>query len=135
MAGFIAENNGQDVVRCSACNRYQYNAPRVETGRKVRTLASREGVPVGQRSRILDAHDHCCIACGRRPPDIRLELDHIIPRDVAAKFDILDDLIDSPANLAPLCAECNSGRRLTDGPSVRLMYRCLLIQAKRQTAA
>ena len=44
--GTIRESGGQDVVRCAKCATYQYNAPRVETGRKIRSLATREGVTV-----------------------------------------------------------------------------------------
>jgi 5-methylcytosine-specific restriction endonuclease McrA len=124
--GVIRTVGLQDTVRC-ACGKFQYNAPRTETGRKQRTLASREGITPSMRARILDRHDHACIACGKRPPEVRLELEHMISREVAAEFDLLDDLIDSEWNLAPMCAECNSGHRWLKRPAVRLMYRCLMM--------
>lgn len=123
--GLVDERGGQDCVFCASCNRWQYNAPRVETGRKVRTLASREGITPSMRARILDRHDHACIGCGKRPPEVRLELEHIISRELAAEHDMLDDLIDSEWNLAPMCPECNSGHRWLGRAQVRLMYRCL----------
>lgn len=43
---------------------------------------------------------------------------------------MLDALIDSEWNLAPMCRECNSGKRVLGEPSVRLMYRVLLMKAQ-----
>lgn len=125
--GVIRTQGLQDCVYCAGCHRYQYNAPRTETGRKPRTLATREGITPSMRARILDRHDHACIACGKRPPEVRLEMEHIISREVADDFGLLDELIDSEWNMAPMCAECNSGHRWLKRPAVRLMYRCLMM--------
>lgn len=127
--GRIVTRSGQDVVYCNDCDRYQYNAPRLETGRAQRSLASRPGITVSQRARVLAVHDYACVSCGRRPPDIELQLAHIISREIAAKYEMLDALIDSEWNLAPMCAECNSGDAFVSEPSVRLMYRVLMIKA------
>lgn len=127
--GYIVEKGAQDVARCAQCDRYQYCAPRFETGKATRTLASRPGLTPSQRARVLDAHDHACIGCGRRPPAVTLDLDHLISREDAERHGFLDDLIDSEWNLAPMCAECNSGKRALGSASIRLMYRCLLIKA------
>lgn len=128
--GHITERGKQDVVRCARCNRYAYCAPRIETGKKKRTLSTREGITPSQRARILATHDHSCISCGKRPPEVRLELDHIISRELAAEHGCLDELIDSEHNLAPRCEECNSGNRWLPAPSVRLMYRTLMMKQR-----
>ena len=124
-SGSITERSGQDCVYCTGCGQWKYNAPRTETGRKKRSLASREGITPATRARILTRHDHTCIACGARPPDVHLTLEHIISREMADHHGMLDDLIDSEWNLAPMCEECNSGHRWIGHPQIRLMYRCL----------
>jgi len=125
--GKITERSGQDCVYCADCHRWQYNAPRVETGRKQRSLASREGITPSTRARIFARHDHACISCGARPPDIFLTLEHLISREMADKHGFLDELIDSEWNLAPMCEECNSGHRWINEAPIRLLYRCIQI--------
>jgi hypothetical protein len=127
--GRIMPKNGQDCVYCTACGKWQYNAPRLETGRAVRTLTTRPGITPGQRARVLAVHDHACIGCGKRPPEVRLELEHLIAREDAARHDMLDEVIDSEFNLAPMCPECNSGYRPLGSVSIRLLYRALLMKA------
>ena len=128
--GHIITKGMQDVVYCDNCDRYQYNAPRLETGRAQRSLTTRPGVPPSMRARIFDRFGHACIDCGGRPPEVRLELDHVIPRELAAEHGMLDELIDSEWNLAPACAECNSGRRTITGPQLQLLYRCILLSQR-----
>lgn len=128
--GMIRERNGQDCVYCDGCSKWLYNAPRTETGRAVRTLASRPAITPSQRAHVMASHDYACVGCGRRAPEVRLELDHIISRELADAYGLLDALIDSHWNLAPMCAECNSGKRWVSEPQVRLMYRCLMMKAQ-----
>lgn len=128
--GEIRPSGGQDCVYCCVCGQHSYNASRLETGRKKRTLATREGITPSTRARILDRHHHTCIACGKRPPEVRLELEHIISRKLADEHGVLDELIDSEWNLAPMCPECNSGHRWLPATPVQLMYRCLMMSRK-----
>jgi hypothetical protein len=52
----IFTRNGQDTVKCALCGLYQYNAPKVETGREVRTIATvHEGITSKKRTAILPA--------------------------------------------------------------------------------
>lgn len=127
--GEIRPKSGQDCVYCCTCNTWQYNAPRLETGRAVRSLSTRPGITPAQRARVLAVHDHACIGCGKRPPDVALDIDHILGREIAFKHGLLDELIDSEWNLAPMCQECNSGKRWVSEPEVRLMYRVLMLKA------
>lgn len=103
--------------------------PRLETGRVKRTLATRPGITPSQRARILEKFGHACIGCGGRPPRVELTLEHIISREIAAKYGMLDAPIDSEWNLAPMCPECNSGHRHLSRPSVELMYRAIQMSA------
>lgn len=130
--GYITPKNGQDLARCFDCGTWQYNVPRTESGRRQRSLSTREGITPSQRARILDTHGHACIYCGKRPPEVRLELEHMVPRELAEKHGVLDDLIDSVHNLAPACPECNSGQRAVtfNARSVALMVRALGMAAK-----
>jgi 5-methylcytosine-specific restriction endonuclease McrA len=127
--GYIVTKNGQDVVRCAECDDYQYCAPRVETGRDVRSISTRPNLKPSVRYRILDEFGYICLICGRGAPEVELVIDHIISRAAAATADLLDELIDSEDNLAPLCAECNSGKRATfTVGTIRLMYRALVMR-------
>jgi 5-methylcytosine-specific restriction endonuclease McrA len=128
----VTSTSGQDVVRCIDCDRFSHNAPRTETGRRQRSLSTREGITPSQRARILAVHSNACIYCGKRPPEVRLELEHMIPRELAEQHGLLDDLIDSIHNLAPACPECNSGRRHAqfNANTVALMLRALHLAAQ-----
>jgi 5-methylcytosine-specific restriction endonuclease McrA len=127
--GSITTKNGQDVASCAACGRYAYCAPRVETGREVRSLSTRPNLKPAVRFRILDQFGYTCIACGRGAPDVELRVDHIISRAAAEMAGVLDDLIDSEDNMAPLCEPCNSGKRaaFTVG-TIKLMHRALIMR-------
>jgi len=127
--GTIAPRGNQDCLYCDTCGKFQYNAPRVETGRAVRSLSTRPGITPSQRARILAAHDNACIGCGKRPPEVSLDLGHLISREDAAHHDMLDEIIDGEFNLAPMCPECNSGYRTLGSVSIRLLYRALLMKA------
>lgn len=134
--GTINTRSGQDCVYCNDCRRWQYNAPRTETGREVRSLASRPDIKPSLRAAILAEHDHACVSCGRHAPDVVLELDHLISREDAERNGFLDDpIIDSRWNLAPMCQECNSGKRMLGSVGVRLMYRLLQIKAELKESA
>ena len=44
-----------------------------------------------------------CQLCGRRPPDVKIEIDHIIPHIISNDSTL--------ANLRVLCLQCNRDRR------------------------
>lgn len=48
---------------------------------------------------VLSRDNHCCMYCGRKPPCVMLEVDHIIPKKKWWS-DVLDNLITS-------CFDCN----------------------------
>lgn len=55
------------------------------------------------RIRILERDHYTCVYCGARPPDVTLEVDHILPR--------IDGGRDVATNLVTACRRCNNGKR------------------------
>jgi hypothetical protein len=130
--GTVTYKNGQDVVRCAACNIWTYNQPRNESGREIRTLR-RTAMPPSKRARVLRHHHNACVGCGARPPDIELAIGHLVPREDAIELGLPEHLADHDFNLAPMCPECNSG--LGRSPvAIGLMYRLLLLHLRQEGA-
>lgn len=63
-----------------------------------------ERKPISKRLRfsVFKRDFFCCQYCGRKPPEVKLEVDHIVPLSKGGK-----DLID---NLATSCFDCNRGK-------------------------
>lgn len=63
-----------------------------------------ERIPLTNRQRfeILKRDGFTCQYCGRKPPEVRLEVDHIFPVDKGGTND--------PANLITSCQPCNNGK-------------------------
>jgi 5-methylcytosine-specific restriction endonuclease McrA len=130
--GYATPTNGQEVVRCNRCTAYQYNRPRSESGAPVTSTRSRADIKPKVRARVLAAHGHACLSCGRSPAvdDVVLDIDHMIPLALAERHGFNDDVITSEANLVPLCAECNRGKQDDlDCMSLTLLYRALRLKA------
>lgn len=76
----------------------------------VRTLAPKERSPRRARTGlsprvrflVLRRDDYCCRYCGRRPPNVELAVDHIIP--------VVDGGPDDLDNLTTACVDCNTGK-------------------------
>jgi 5-methylcytosine-specific restriction endonuclease McrA len=104
--GYITTVNGQDTVRCRTCNRFQYNAPRVETGRAPRTVTTvHNGIKPAQRARVLE-RDGRCVLCGRRDD---LHVGHLIPVARGLETGLTEVELNDDENLAAMCDECNLG--------------------------
>lgn len=56
------------------------------------------------RFEVLKKYNFCCKYCGRKPPqvELELELEHIIPKCCGGT--------DNSDNLAPACRDCNRGK-------------------------
>lgn len=128
--GYVVESNGQDVVRCSRCNRAVYNAPRTETGRTQRTVTTiHNGIKPNQRARIL-MRDGRCVLCGSRD---NLHVGHLIPVVVGLEAGLTDLQLNDDENLAAMCEECNLGMAANPPPLwiVVPLLRARLGKAKR----
>lgn len=105
--GRIETKNGQDCVYC-VCGTYQYNAPKTETGRAVRTVATvHAAIGSKKRAAILMRANGGCELCGKR--GCNLHVGHLISVDHGIKSGLTDEQINDPENLCSLCDECNLG--------------------------
>jgi len=63
---------------------------------------TREAIPESLRYEVLTRDKSACQKCGRKAPDVELQVDHIVPWDYGGPT-VKD-------NLRTLCRECNSGK-------------------------
>lgn len=54
------------------------------------------------RYEVLRRDNHTCRYCGSAAPDVKLQVDHVVPKSLGGS--------DEPANLATACEPCNSGK-------------------------
>jgi 5-methylcytosine-specific restriction endonuclease McrA len=107
--GHIVEKNGQDTVRCLACDTYCYCAPRVETGRAVRSVrTAHKGVRPSLRSKILERDGHRCVLC--KADNVPLHVGHVVSVDAGFATGLTDSEINDEENLIAQCEECNLGQ-------------------------
>jgi hypothetical protein len=64
---------------------------------------SRTALSLKVRWEVLKRDDYRCIKCGARPPDVELEVDHIVPVSRRGTNDL--------TNLRTLCRPCNQGKK------------------------
>jgi hypothetical protein len=64
--------------------------------------STRRTLSVRTRFEIFKRDDFTCRYCGRKSPEVVLEVDHIVP--------VREGGDDDPVNLATSCWECNSGK-------------------------
>lgn len=60
-------------------------------------------VKSSQRIRVLERDRFTCQYCGAKAPEVRLEVDHVIPRSQGGRHGL--------ANLVTACFTCNRGKR------------------------
>lgn len=108
--GVIRQAGGQDVVFCADCGRYQYNAPKVETGKKTRSVSTTHALITPKiRARVLLRASGRCELCGEGPPEKNLHVGHILDVDSGMKANLTEVILNSDENLAVMCEECNLG--------------------------
>lgn len=56
-----------------------------------------------KRFKVFERDNYTCRYCGQKPPEVKLEVDHFIPRSKEGS----DDMI----NLLTSCFDCNRGKR------------------------
>jgi len=67
-----------------------------------RPVGKRKQLSVRTRFEVFKRDDFTCRYCGRKSPDVVLEIDHIIP--------VADNGSNDEMNLVTSCFECNSGK-------------------------
>lgn len=129
--GRIITVNGQDTVRCADCDRYQYNAPKTETGRKPRTVQTvHDGITAKLRARVLLRENGQCAICGSRH---NLHVGHMLSVADGLTEGLTEAVLNSMDNLAAMCAACNLG--MGDEPvPLRLAVAIVRRRAARRTA-
>ncbi len=123
--GYIREQNGQQVVYCTRCHRYQYCAPKSETGLPQRSVSTRPVLKPKHRARILERDSGRCVVCGRGEGN--MHIGHLLSVEDGRKLGASDDEIWSDENLAVMCEECNLGFG-KQTVALRLVYRVLQIR-------
>lgn len=108
MTGKIIERGAQDCVYCLECERFQYNAPRAETGKPVRHVKTREAISPSQRARILivRANGRCEI-CGTDKRELHVA--HLLSVSAGREAGMSDDELNHDENLCAMCDSCNLG--------------------------
>jgi 5-methylcytosine-specific restriction endonuclease McrA len=131
--GYIREASTQDTVRCLECDRWCYNAPRTETGKKVRTgQTTHEAIKPKHRVRILERANGRCELCGKGPDrGIEIHVGHIISVERGHALGMGDLELNGDENLMALCAECNLGLGKETIP-LRMMVKVFMARASRE---
>lgn len=105
LLGYVTTKGNQDCVYCD-CGKFQYNAPKTETGREVRSVSTvHKGIKSKRIRILLRANGHCEL-CGRHE---ELHVGHLISVDHGIASGMTDIQINDEENLAAMCAECNLG--------------------------
>lgn len=63
---------------------------------------TRKTISAKVRWDIFQRYNSKCVKCGNQPPDVKLEIDHIVPLSLGGT--------DEETNLQILCNRCNSGK-------------------------
>ena len=131
--GEIRTKSGQDCVYCLDCGRFCYNAPRIETGRKIRSVqTTHEAIKPNVRSRIICRANMRCERCGK-PADqttCGLQVGHILSVLDGHEFGISDAQLNADENLIAECDECNLGH---GSESLPLWLAVAIISARTRT--
>ncbi len=130
--GTLTETGAQDVVRC-ICGKFQYNAPRVETGKAVRSTSTvHAAIKAGTRASVLIRGNCRCEICGKRVTDTTTELHvgHVVSVKRGIEMGLSDAEINDEENLMSQCAECNLGMAAEPLP-LRLLVNVLMARLRR----
>lgn len=109
--GRIVEKGAQDCVYCLDCGRHCYNAPRTETGKKVRSVQTvHEAIKPKLRVRVLTGANGRCQLCGKGPDSgATMHVSHMVSVKQGMALGMTDEEMNSEANLICACDECNLG--------------------------
>lgn len=112
VSGIIRVRSGQNTVWCALCGAYAgYNAPKTDTGEEPRSVSTvRAGITCRVRGQVLARARRRCELCATDLDDVPAwHVAHLLSVDSALEDGLPDEAINSPANLAAFCEECNLG--------------------------
>lgn len=101
-AGVIEPRGGQACVFCT-CGLFQYNAPKTEQGKPRTILTTHEALTARQKGRVMARANGACELCGKRPPEVYLEVGHALSVKDGHAVGAGDDVINCDDNLLVLC--------------------------------
>jgi hypothetical protein len=112
LVGYLAPSGGQDCAFCQECRTFQYNAPRTEPGRAIRTVSAVHSlVSKKRRYRILVRATGRCELCGAPPSaENPIHVDHVISVKDGCELGLTTQEINDDFNLLALCEACNSAK-------------------------
>lgn len=93
-------------------------------------MGKRKAIPKSVRFEVFKRDRFTCQYCGRKSPDVTLEIDHIVP--------VAEGGTNEPLNLVTACFDCNRGkgkRKLDDTSAVVKQRKALDEIAERQEQA
>jgi 5-methylcytosine-specific restriction endonuclease McrA len=110
--GFAVLHGPGYLACCSRCEKSLggYFVSKVDMGIAKRSVRSQPGVSTTAHSRILERDRWACMECGRRPPDVALEVGHLISKAQGQFIGMTAGELNSDENLYAVCQECNAGR-------------------------
>lgn len=117
--GTISLVNGQNVVRCGACGKAVYNAPRTETGEQQRSVSTvHAGIKPKTRFKVLMRAGGRCKLCGKpmEATDDGLHVDHLLSVEDGLALGLTEAQLNNIESLAAFCEECNLGKGRTTLP-------------------
>jgi 5-methylcytosine-specific restriction endonuclease McrA len=115
------------------CNRHCYNAPRVETGKAVRTVQTvHEAIKPKLRAKILERATGRCELCGKGSELGPLHVGHLISVEQGLAGGSTELELNDPENLAAMCAECNLGLGKQTVP-LRMMMSIFMARMRRNS--
>lgn len=127
----LVTKGNQTTVRCAVCFVFLYNAPKTETGQKVRNVKTlRRSIRPKQQARILNRDRGRCVLCGSKHD---LTIAHLLSLEDGVALGASDQHLYADANLAAMCEACNLGLRhgpRSVTPRTYLVILFLLVQAE-----
>jgi len=108
LLGILTPTNGQGVVRCAACDKWQYNAPKHEQGLAPPPMRS-NSIKLSVRYAIARRVNHRCEFCGADASATTMHVAHLLSEKDIRTNGLPLEWADHTDNLAWLCEDCNAG--------------------------
>jgi hypothetical protein len=125
--GRIRTAGFQDCVFCAQCGKHLYNAPKTETGREARSVATvHEAIKPKLRAKIFMRASGMCEVCGARGD---LHVGHCLSVKHGLEQGLTETELNDESNLIAICPSCNLGMGKDTIP-LRLAIAMVLARAR-----